>query len=241
VPDALSRVKFVPPEALVDQTLKQNLLGLSFTYNEPAIWFEYTLDTFKLAKPKGLITNYVTNGSLTAEALDEIGPYLDAYRVDIKGFSEKTYQRVANFPHFHSILDVTARAKTKWGMHVECVTNVIPTLNDRPEELRGIAAWIANHLGRDVPWHVTRFVPHGDLSHLEPTPLTTLEQARAIGLEQGLSFVYLGNVPGHSSENTYCAECGHILIRRTRLGLPEVLCEHGTCSGCGYLLPGRFR
>ncbi len=241
VPDELWSVKLVPPEALVDQSLGQKLLGISFTYNEPAIWFEYTLDTFKLAKSRGLTTNYVTNGSLTAEALDEIGPYLDAYRVDIKGFSKETYGSVANFPSFQGVLEVAARAKTKWGMHVECVTNAIPTVNDDPNELRGIATWIADRLGRDVPWHVTRFVPHGDLGHLRPTPLATLERARATGLEEGLRFVYLGNVPGHLAENTYCPECARILVRRVGLGLPEVMLEGGACPDCGYQLPGRFR
>jgi pyruvate formate lyase activating enzyme len=240
VPGQLARLEYLPPEALVDQAGRQGLLGISFTYNEPAIWFEYTRDTFRLAKAKGLLTNYVTNGSLTEDALDEIGPYLDAYRVDLKGFSEKTYQRVANFPRFRGILDVTARAKKKWGMHVECVTNVIPTINDQPEELRGIARWIADCLGRDVPWHVTRFAPYGELKHLWPTPVTTLEQARAIGLEEGLQFVYLGNVPGHPAENTYCPHCGRILIERACPRLPEITLENGACPVCGYKLPGRF-
>jgi pyruvate formate lyase activating enzyme len=187
------------------------------------------------------MTNYVTNGSLTEDALDELGLYLDAYRVDIKGFSKKTYKRVANFPHFGGILDVTARAKKKWAMHVECVTNIIPTINDQPEELRNIARWIANCLGQDVPWHVTRFAPYGDLGHLWPTPVATLEQARAVGLEEGLQFVYLGNVPGHPGENTYCPQCGRVLIERVGLGLPEVILENGACPGCGYKLPGQFR
>jgi pyruvate formate lyase activating enzyme len=241
VPEALWGVNLVPPEALVQECLRQELLGISFTYNEPAIWFEYTLDTCRLAKSKGLMTNYVTNGSLTAEALDEIGPYLDAYRVDIKGFSRETYRAVANFPNFQGILDVAGRAKTKWGMHVECVTNVIPAMNDHRDELRGIAKWIADCLGRDVPWHITRFVPHGDLGHLTPTPLLTLEQARAAGLAEGLRFVYLGNVPGHIAENTYCPGCSRILVRRTGLALPEVMLERGACPACGYRIPGRFR
>jgi pyruvate formate lyase activating enzyme len=230
----------VHPEALVDRALERHLLGISFTYNEPAIWFEYTLDTFKLAKSRGLLTNYVTNGSLTAEALDEIGPYLDAYRVDIKGFSKETYERVAGFPYFQGLLDVAARAKMKWRMHVECVTNVIPTMNDDPDELRGIARWIADSLGPDVPWHVTRFLPCGQFSHLSTTPLAALEQTRDIGLEEGLRFVYLGNVPGHPAENTDCPGCGRILIERSGLGLPRVNVEHGVCPGCGYQLPGRF-
>ena len=144
-------------------------------------------------------------------------------------------------PNFQGILDVAATAKAKWGMHVECVTNVVPTMNDDRDGLRRIAKWIADCLGRDVPRHVTRFLPYGALGHLRPTPLATLEQARATGLEEGLRFVYLGNVPGHIAENTYCPECGRILVRRTGLGLPEVMLERGACLDCGYHLPGRFR
>ncbi len=239
-PGELTHVEYVPPEALVDQALGQGLLGISFTYNEPSIWFEYTLDTFRLAKAGGLLTNYVTNGSLTPEALDEIGPVLDAYRVDIKGFTEKGYEQVANFPKFRGILAVAERAKTKWAVHVECVTNVVPTMNDGPDGLRGIARWIATSLGPHTPWHVTRFVPHGRLGHLPPTPLTTLEQARTIGLEEGLRFVYLGNVPGHLAENTYCPQCSRVLVRRTTLGPPEVTLRHDACPDCGCRLPGRF-
>lgn len=240
VPCELSRTQYIAPELLVEQASRQGLLGISFTYNEPAIWFEYTLDACRLAKTRGLWTNYVTNGSLTPEALDQLGPYLDAYRVDIKGFSSQTYRRVANFAEFRGVLDVTARAKTHWGMHVECVTNVIPSMNDRPEELRRIASWIARSLGADTPWHVTRFVPHGKLRHLPPTPQNTLEQARAIGLQQGLQFVYLGNVPGHPAENTYCPGCDRTLIERAGLGPARVMLRQGACPGCGARLPGRF-
>jgi pyruvate formate lyase activating enzyme len=240
VPGELATIQYVPPEALVEQAAKQDLLGVSFTYNEPAIWFEYTLDTFRLAKGKGLWTNYVTNGSLTEHALDEIGPYLDAYRVDIKGFSEKTYRAAANFPKFRGILDVAARARTKWGMHVECVTNIIPTLSDSPQELRGIARWIGDALGTDTPWHVTRFMPHGQFGHLPPTPVETLERARAMALEEGLRFVYLGNVPGHPAENTCCPDCGELLIRRARLGPPRITLRDGACPSCGCMLPGKF-
>jgi pyruvate formate lyase activating enzyme len=240
VPDELSRMPYVSPEELAEKTLKEGLLGISFTYNEPALWFEYTLDTCRLAKTKDLATNYVTNGSLTPEALDEIGPYLDAYRVDIKGFSQQTYQRVANFPEFGGILDVAVRAKRKWGMHVECVTNIIPTVNDEPAELRGIARWIAGELGTDVPWHVTRFVPYGDFGHLPSTPVATLDRARSIGMEEGLKFVYVGNVPGHPAQSTYCPDCGRVLVRRTGLGASKILLTEGACPDCGYRLPGRF-
>ncbi len=241
VPEALSQLDYLPPEGLVEHALRRDLLGISWTYNEPAIWFEYTLDGARLARAEGLLTNYVTNGSLTRGALDEIGPFLDAYRVDVKGFSEETYRRVANFPAFRGILEVAERAKSKWGMHVECVTNVIPTVNDSAAELAGIANWIATVLGPDTPWHVTRFVPHGDLSHLPRTPVATLERAREIGLEAGLRFVYIGNVFGHPAENTCCPECSRLLIERSAPGPPRIDLDGGACPGCGCVLPGRFR
>lgn len=256
VPAGLTAVPFMPPGELVRRAVELGCLGLSWTYNEPAVWFEYTLDGARLAKlappvpsevegspvegAAGLMTNYVTNGSLTAEALDEIGPYLDAYRVDIKGFSEQTYGRVANLAGFRGILTVAERAKHRWNMHVECVTNVIPTMNDGEGELRGIARWIAGALGPDTPWHVTRFVPHGDLGHLPATPLETLERALEIGREAGLRFVYIGNVPGHPAQNTCCPDCGELLIERTGLLPAELHLRDGSCPQCGLKLPGRF-
>ncbi len=240
VPGQLSNVRYVPPDELVDWALQEDLLGISFTYNEPAVWFEYTLDTFRLAKAKGLMTNYVTNGSLTQDALDEVGPYLDAYRVDIKGFSERAYRSVANFARYRQILSVAEQANSRWGMHVECVTNIIPTLNDNEGELRAIAKWIVRSLGPDTPWHVTRFVPHGELLDLPCTPPGALEHARHSGLEEGLRFVYLGNVPGHPGENTHCPQCSQLLIERAGLALPKVALKDGACPRCAYCLPGRF-
>jgi pyruvate formate lyase activating enzyme len=240
VPSALEAVDYVSPAQLVRDAAGRGLLGISWTYNEPAIWFEYTLDGARLAHERGLATSYVTNGSLTAEALDRIGPHLDAYRVDVKGFSTATYRRVANFPRWRGILQVAERARHRCDMHVECVTNLIPTVNEAEEELRGIAGWIAGSLGADTPWHVTRFVPHGDLSHLPPTPVKTLERAREIGLEEGLRFVYLGNVPGHPAENTCCPDCGRVLIRRCALGPAESRLRDGHCPDCGAAIPGRF-
>lgn len=152
--------------------------GLSFTYNEPTVWFEYTLDCSKLAKEHDLLTNYVTNGFITSEALDEIGPYLDAFRVDVKGFSEKFYREFLGLSDFRGILEATKRARFKWKMHVEIITNIIPGFSDDESRLRGIAEWIANELGPATPWHVTRFVPHLKLSHIPYTPIDTLERAR---------------------------------------------------------------
>ena len=246
---ALPDTEFISPADLVELAARRGplmrgpcrgALGISWTYNEPAMWFEYTREGARLAKRRDLMTNYVTNGSITADALDAIGPFLDAYRVDIKGFSAETYRRVANFPDFRGILQVAERAKRRWGMHVECVTNVVPTLNDREEEWRGIARWIAEALSPDTPWHVTRFIPHHGLKHLPATEVRVLEAAREVGLSEGLKFVYIGNVPGHPAENTYCPQCGRIVVKRAGLAHPRVLLEGNACPACGTEIPGRF-
>jgi len=134
-------------------------VGIAWTYNEPTVWFEYTLDSAKLARKAGLYTVYVTNGYITLEALDSIGPYLDAWRVDIKGFNDAAYKKIAGISRWRGILEIARRAREKWGMHVEVVTNLIPGLNDDAEQLSGIAGWIAAELGEMTPWHVTRFYP----------------------------------------------------------------------------------
>ena len=193
-----------------------------------------------MARAAGLLTNYVTNASITVEALDLIGPYLDAFRADLKGFSNETYERIANIKGFDGILKILERAKNFWGMHVEIITNLIPGINDEKIELKEMAGWICDHLGSETPWHVTRFFPWFKLAHLRPTPITKLERTREIGLEAGLKYVYLGNVPGHPSENTYCPACGQLLIERLHY---RVLQDHldGTCCGyCGHSIAGYF-
>lgn len=232
--------EFLSPEESVQLARERGCQGISWTFNEPTLWFEYTLEGARLARGQGLFTNYVTNGFMTEEALDTIGPYLDVFRVDIKGFSRETYHRVAHIKDFMGILRVTERARHRWGMHVEVVTNVTPGFNDSEEELKGIAVWIRGSLGRDTPWHVTRFYPHLHLSHLPPTPIQKLERAREIGLEAGLDYVYIGNVPGHPGENTYCSGCGRLLIERFVYEVTLHEMERGKCLGCGYQLAGRF-
>ena len=222
----------VTPEQSVRLAKQYNCAGISWTYNEPAIWLEYTLDGAKLAKEQGLYTVYVTNGYATAEHLDLIGPYLDVYRVDIKSFSDEFYRKLINVPGVQGVLDVAKIAKDKWKMHVEAVTNVIPTWNDDPENLRSIARWVRENLGELTPWHVTRFFPCAELTDVPATPLKTLELAQKIGIEEGLKFVYLGNIA--EDQNTYCPACHALAISRfgysTRV---EAVTEQGTCAKCG--------
>ncbi len=225
--------QIVTPEATIEVTRRYNAAGIAWTYNEPGIWLEYTLDSAKLARQNKLYTVYVTNGFSTPEALDIIGPYLDAWRVDIKGFSDAFYRNLAKVTKWRGILDVTKRAQEKWGMHVEAVTNIIPTMNDDEEQLRGIANWICLELGELTPWHVTRFYPHHRINNLPPTPTATLERAIAIGHEAGLRFVYAGNIPGHPSESTTCYSCGKLVVRRHGYQVQLMGLVGSKCRFCG--------
>ncbi len=220
------------PPAAIELAKRYRCQGIAWTYNEPAIWFEYTLDSAKLAKENNLYTVYVTNGYQSPGALDTIGPYLDAYRVDIKGFSDSFYRELAGVPRWREILDVTRRAKNKWSMHIEIVTNIIPTMNDDDQQLEGIARWIRDELGELTPWHVTRFYPHHKLADLPPTPVSTLERACNIGKKAGLKFIYAGNVPGHSSESTVCYSCGKTVVERYGYDTTLVGLEGSKCRFC---------
>src|SRR5439155_1535114 len=152
---------------------------------------------------RGLKTALVTNGYATPEALALLAPHLDAYRVDVKGFNERSYEAVTGgFSRFREILEVAVLAKERFGLHVECVTNVTPGINDAEGDLRATAAWIRDTLGPLTPWHVTRFYPHKDLIDVKPTKVEAVEHARAIGLNKNLHYIYINNLPKHTAQNT---------------------------------------
>ena len=224
----------ITPQETVALARSRGCAGIAWTYNEPGIWLEHTLESARLAKEAGLYTVYVTNGYLSEVALDTLGPYLDGYRVDVKGFSDRAYRELAGIARWEGILRVAERARHRWGMHLEVVTNVVPSVNDDFGQLESIARWIGDALGRETPWHVTRFFPHAEMSHLQPTPIDTLLRAREIGLQAGLSFVYVGNLAGTDAENTLCPGCGRTVIRRSgyRTELLGVA-YGGRCRQCG--------
>lgn len=208
-------------------------MGVAFTYNEPVIWIEYVMDVARAARAAGLYTVMVTNGYVTEEGLDLIGPFIDVWRVDIKGFDDATYRSLCGVHSVAPVLAGAVRAQKRWGMHVEVVTNVIPTINDGDEALRSIAQWVAGALGPDTPWHVTRFFPYLELSHLPPTPIPTLERAREIGRAAGLRHVYLGNVEIAGAEDTICPACGAIAVERQGFAVDARGTRGGACRRCG--------
>jgi pyruvate formate lyase activating enzyme len=232
--DGSVAVRFVDPAEAVGLALEQRAAGVAFTYNEPIIWLEWVLDTGRIAKERGLYVVMVTNGYVTSEGLDAFAEVTDVWRVDVKAFTEEPFRRLCRVSHPEAVREQAVRAKHVHGMHVECVTNIVPTINDSEEELRAIACWIASDLGPDTPWHVTRFVPYLDFADLDPTPIETLRRAREIGREAGLRFVYLGNVDEPGGEDTVCPECGALCVRRLGYSTrPEALAADGTCGACG--------
>lgn len=241
-PDELGRnMEKLTPADSVALAKRLGCHGIGWTYNDPSIWLEHTLEAAQRAREEGFYSAYMTNGYATPEALDAIGPYLTAYRVDIKAFSRGSYKDISGLGRFEEILEVTKRAKFHWNMHVECVTNITPTINDDEKLLRDMARWIKNDLGEFTPWHVTRFYPYLDLSHIPPTPVKTLERVYEIGREEGLKYVYVGNLPGHPWEDTYCHHCGECIIKRRGFAVAQAKLVDGKCPHCHTDIPGRWQ
>lgn len=225
----------VRPDEVAERAVMAGCQGVGWSYSEPVVWFDFTYACAVAAKERGLFTVYVTNGTLTEEALDRIGPYLDCWRVDLKGFSTTSYEFIGSLPNWEEILDRTRRARRKWGMHVEVVTCLTPGINDTEPEVRALARWIRQDLGEEVPWHVQRFYPLRRMGDRDMTSLAALEQARRIGREEGLRFVYLGNCLADGGVDTSCPGCGRMLVRRRGLLSPEVtLLSGGRCPDCLY-------
>ncbi|MDK2892803.1 MAG: pyruvate formate lyase activating enzyme [Methanohalophilus sp.] len=226
----------ITPEQAIERAIATGCRSIAWTYNEPTIWYEYTYDSAKLAKEAGLATVYVTNGYITPEALRHIAPYLDAFRVDIKAFTEEFYHEVAS-AKLHPVLD-SAKLARELGMHVEVVNLVIPTLNDSRGELEMLSKWVYEKLGENTPIHFTRFHPYYKLQNLPSTPVETLEMAHEIATEVGLKFVYIGNVFGHIYENTFCPNCKSLLIKRGGFDVEENhITSDKKCEYCGEPIP----
>ncbi|MBE0417009.1 MAG: AmmeMemoRadiSam system radical SAM enzyme [Coriobacteriia bacterium] len=230
--DGSLRTARLTPDDVVASAIEHGCPGVAFTYNEPVIWAEFVRDCAEACHSAGLFTIMVTNGYITTEGLDYLGEHIDVWRVDVKGASERAYRKLCKVPSPEPVFEAAARAKQRWGMHVEVVTNVVPTVNDTPEELQAIASWIAAALGPDTPWHVTRFFPYLDFAHLDPTPISTLREARRIGVAEGLHFVFLGNVAEAGTEDTVCPSCGAHAVVRTGYTIVERSTVDGACGAC---------
>jgi len=213
--------------------------SVAFTYNEPIISIEYTIDTAQKCHELGLHTVGVTAGYITPKARDEFFNALDAVNIDIKGFTENFYNTYCNV-HLQPILENIIYIKKNLKTWVELTTLLIPTLNDSDKEIHALTEWIATELGPDVPIHFTAFTPHYKLSHLPPTPPETLLKAREIALSKGLHFVYVGNVSDTKAQNTYCPTCKKVVIQRSWHRVMENHIIAGQCEYCKTPIAGRF-
>jgi pyruvate formate lyase activating enzyme len=227
---------FRTPDQIVAAAKKHDCRSIAYTYTEPTVYFEFAHDTAKLAHERGLLNLFVTNGYMTTEALDMINPYLDAANVDLKAFSDKFYKTYCG-AKLAGVKETLVSMKSR-GVFLEVTTLVVPGLNDSPQELAALAKFIANDLGTDTPWHISRFHPTYKLTDRPATSVHTLMTAVEIGVRAGLKFVYTGNVPGEEREKTFCYACGKILIDRWGFNVRNYAIIDGRCRYCGAVIHG---
>jgi len=226
----------VLPAAIVAQAKANRCKSISYTYSEPTIFFEYAYDCARLAHAEGIGNNFVTNGYMTREAIDTIKPYLNAVNVDLKAFRKDTYRKMMK-AQLDGVCDSIKYMKEA-GIWVEVTTLIVPKMNDDPAEIEDIAKFLVE-VGRDIPWHISRFYPHYKYDHEEPTSLSVLQKAYEIGKKAGLRYVYMGNVPADPTEHTYCYQCNTRLITRHGYFIEEnSITEKSTCPKCSAEIDG---
>ena len=223
------------PEEVVVATKGAGCETIAYTYTEPTVFYEFAYDTALLAQEEGIKNVFVSNGYMSADAARQLAPYLDAINIDLKVFTDKAYKDLCG-ARLKPVLK-TIQLMKELDVWVEVTTLIIPGLNDGEQELRDIARFVKS-VGPEVPWHVSQFYPAYKLLDKPRTPVATLRRARKIGMEEGLRYVYVGNVPGEGGENTYCYACGTILIERYGLTLIRNRLQDGKCPECGTKIDG---
>ena len=227
---------YMGASAVVDAAVRRGAPVVAFTYNEPAVFAEYALDIAAAGRARGLRSVMVSCGFMNERPLADLCRALDAVKIDLKGFSEGFYRTVSGAalaPVLRSIVQIR-----KAGVHLEIVNLVVPTLNDAEASLARLANWVMSELGADVPLHFTRFHPDYQLRNLPPTPVATLERARDMAMARGLRYVYVGNVPGHAGNHTYCPKCRARVIVRQDFFVLESALKDGRCGACGCPIAG---
>jgi pyruvate formate lyase activating enzyme len=225
------------PAEIAAQAKKSGSKTIAYTYTEPTIYFELACDTAKIAHERGLKNVFVTNGFMTPEAIDMMAPYLTAANVDLKSFRDEFYKKRCG-ARLNPVLESLRKMK-ELGIWVEITTLLIPALNDSDDELKDIAQFIAG-LGKETPWHISRFHPQFKMLNVPATSISSLHRAVEIGKQSGLKYVYSGNVPGDEGENTYCFHCGNLLIERYGFKVVKINLSGNKCSKCGTELDGVF-
>jgi pyruvate formate lyase activating enzyme len=224
------------PAQVVELAVVNGVQSICFTFSEPIVFYEYLYDIAVLARERGLMTSIVSNGYINPKPLRQLLQVLDAVKIDLKAFSEEFYEEV-NLGELEPVLDSLKIVKEE-GVWLEIVNLVVPTLNDDLEEIRRMCTWVKEELGDDVPLHFTRFFPQYKLTELPATPVETLEQAYKTAREVGLKYVYIGNVPGHPGNFTFCPSCGEQLITRHGFFVFGNSLDAGRCPACGAEIAG---
>lgn len=227
------------PKAVIKAAIRNKCKVIGYTYTEPTNFFEYMLDVSKLAKENGLKNIYHSNGFINPEPLKELCKYIDGACIDLKGFNNYYYHSMTQ-GWLEPVLN-TLKILKKEDIHLEIVNLIIPTKNDSTELVKEMALWIKNELGDNTPLHLARFYPYYKLLHLPPTSISILEALRNTAKEAGLKYVYLGNVPGHPAEYTYCPKCNKIMIKRFGFQVIENNLHKNKCKFCQEPIAGLWQ
>lgn len=228
----------IAPGTIVRDALATGCASIAYTYAEPTVFFELAYDTAKLASSRGLKNIFVTNGYMTAEAMEMIRPYLHAANIDLKGFDDRRYRKICG-AKLGPVLE-TIRSMKEMRIWIEVTTLLIPGHNDSDEELKQIASFLKS-ASEEVPWHLSAFFPAYRMMDAAPTELSSLERAWRIGKEAGLRYVYCGNIPGNVHERTDCYRCGKTLIERWGFGVRGSAIRDGRCPSCDAAIDGVWR
>lgn len=228
----------LPPDDVVKLSIKHGCAAVAFTYSEPTVFYEYMYDTAAAAKAKGLKPIVISNGFINEEPLKRLCEVVAAVKIDLKAFNDDFYKNITS-AQFKPVQETILRLK-EWGVWLEIVNLIIPTLNDQPKDIKAMCKWIKSELGADVPLHFSAFHPMFKLLNLPRTPDTTMFEAYDIAKGEGLNFVYVGNVrpAGHKAEQTICPACGKPVIERSAYLVKEVKLKNGACAHCGKNIPG---
>ncbi|MFH1714858.1 MAG: AmmeMemoRadiSam system radical SAM enzyme [Elusimicrobiota bacterium] len=228
------------PEECAALAKKMGCDAIAYTYTEPTNFYEYMYDTARLAKKAGIKNVYHSNGYINEKPLRELCRYLDAANIDLKGFTEEYYRDVCE-ADLETVLN-TLKILKEEGVWLEITTLVVPGYNDDPDNLKEMFRWVKNNLGPDVPLHLSRFQPMYKLKNVSPTPLETLEKLYDIAKEEGINYVYVGNVPGNEKEDTYCPNCGKKIIDRAGYTISQFLIsDDAQCRFCNHKIAGIWR
>jgi pyruvate formate lyase activating enzyme len=226
----------VPLEMMVKRAKEVGARSVAYTYAEPTIFYEYMIDIGTLAKKSGLLNVYHSNGFINPVPLKNLCKVLDAANIDLKGFTENFYRELCS-GELNPVLETLKTLKQE-KVHLEITNLIIPTKNDEMSMVKEMCLWIRRELGAETPVHFSRFYPLYKLKTLPQTPVSTLDKARAVALSTGLEYVYVGNVPGHGGENTFCPNCKKMVIQRTGYMVGEINLRAGKCRYCGKPIPG---